>query len=151
MGLARLVYTLSTDVVKWLGVGSGGGVAVDGGAGPAVARGAVAERDRAVADVFAESGERGAADDGEVAVPGADPGVWELAVSRAAGASLDLGTADGRGQSCDHGVVLLAVRPVCGGAAAGAAAVDSVPDREGLGARMLRACEGGGLDGLRLA
>ena len=52
-------------------------------------------------------GEWGAADGGEVAGLGADPGVRELPVSRAAGASPDLGTADGRGRSGDQGVVVL--------------------------------------------
>ena len=108
-GFTRIVYTMSTDVVKWLGVGSGGGVAVDGGAAAAVAPGAVAGRDRAAADVPAQSGERGAAHHGELAVPGVDPGVWELAVARGAGGSADLGAADGRGQSGDEGVVLLGV------------------------------------------
>ena len=68
----------------------------------------------------------GGADGGEFAVAGVDPGVWELAVARGAGASSDLGAADGRGQSGDEGVVVLAVRPVWGGAAEGAEAVDSV-------------------------
>ena len=70
----------------------------------------------------------GAADGGGGAVAGADPGVWELAVARGAGALAGLGAADGRGQSGDEGVVVLAVRPVWGGAAEGAEAVDSVPD-----------------------
>ena len=56
------------------------------------------------------------------------PGVWELPVSRAAGGSADLGTADGRGQSGDQGAGLLFVGPVWGGAGAGAAEVDSVSD-----------------------
>ena len=46
----------------------------------AVARGAVAGRDEAAADVFAESGVRGAADHGEFAGAGIDAGGWELAV-----------------------------------------------------------------------
>lgn len=89
---------------------------------------AVAGWDRAAADVFAQSRERGAADDGEVAVPGADPGVWELAVARAAGASADLGTADRRGQSGDQGAVFLAVRAVWGGASAGTAEIHFMAD-----------------------
>jgi len=69
------------------------------------------------------------------ALPGADPGVRELPVSRAAGASPDLGIADRCGQSRDQGVVLLAVRPVWGGVSAGAAAVDSVSDYVMIGGR----------------
>ena len=69
-----------------------------------------------------------AANHGEFAVPGADPGVCELPLPRAAGTSPGLGTADRRGQSRDQGAVLLAVRPVWGGAAKRAAAVDSVSD-----------------------
>lgn len=65
--------------------------------------------------------------------PGADSGVWELAVSRAAGGSADFGAADGRGQSGDEGVVMLAVGRVWGGQGAGGAAVDSVPDRDESG------------------
>ena len=61
----------------------------------------------------------GGADGGEVAVAGVDPGVWELAVSRAAGGSADLGTADGRGQSGDQGAGLLFVGPVWGGVGRG--------------------------------
>ena len=89
---------------------------------------AVAGRDRAAADVSAQSGQWGAADGGEVAMEGVDPGVWGLAVSRAVGVSPDLGSADRRGQSRDQGVVLLAVRPVWAGAAAGAESVDSPAD-----------------------
>ena len=69
---------------------------------------------------FAESGEGGAAADSELAVAGVDPGVRELPVARAAGASLGLGAANGRGQSGDRGGVLLAVRLVWGGVGAGA-------------------------------
>ena len=65
----------------------------------------------------------GAADGGEVAVEGVDPGVQELRVPRAAGALADFRTADRRGQSRDQGAVLLAVRPVWGGASTGAKAV----------------------------
>ena len=96
------------------------------GAGVAVGAGAVAGRDGGGAEVLAGSGEWGAADGGEFAVPGVDPGVWKLAAPRAAGASSDFGGADRRGQSRDQGAVLLAVRPVWGGAAEGAEAVDSV-------------------------
>ena len=98
------------------------------GAGAAVGAGAVAGRDGGGAEVFARSGEWGAADGGEVAVEGVDPGVWELPVARAAGGSSDLGAADGCGESGDEGVVVLAVRPVWGGAAEGAAEVDSFQD-----------------------
>ena len=61
------------------------------GAGVAVGAGAVAGRDGGGAEVLAGSGEWGAADGGEFAVPGVDPGVWELAAPRAAGASADFG------------------------------------------------------------
>ena len=99
------------------------------GAGVAVGAGAVAGRDGGGAEVLAGSGEWGAADGGEFAVPGVDPGVWELAAPRAAGASPDFGGADRRGQPRHQGAVLLVVRPVWGRASAGAAAVDSVSDR----------------------
>ncbi len=94
------------------------------GAGAAVGAGAVAGRDGGGAEIFAGSGEWGQ----RIAVAGVDPGVQELRVPRAAGALADFRTADRRGQSRDQGAVLLAVRPVWGGASTGAKGVDSVPD-----------------------
>ena len=73
-------------------------------------------------------GIRGMGACGESRCQGLIRGFGSYAVPRAAGALADFRTADRRGQSRDQGAVLLAVRPVWGGASTGAKAVDSVPD-----------------------
>ena len=83
---------------------------------------------RGVRRFLRRSGEWGGGDGGGGAGAGVDAGVWELAVARGAGALAGLGAADGRGQSGDEGVVVLAVRPVWGGEADRSVAVDSVAD-----------------------
>ena len=83
-----------------------------GGAGQpaaALAPGVDQRRNRPAANVPSGSGERRTADHDQPVVPGINPGVRELPLSRTARESTNLRIADRRGQSRDQGAVLLAV------------------------------------------